>query len=97
MRDKTREEILREVGEQIKAMVKEFLERLMQKERALYLEKHPIKADGYYTRNVSPWRAPWRTSKSTPYIGEGVFHNKKSSPIDGACPWSLRTPYAARV
>ncbi|MEM3658644.1 MAG: transposase [Candidatus Hadarchaeum sp.] len=51
MRDETREKILREAGEQIKAMVKELLERLMREERALYLAEHPTKANGYYTRN----------------------------------------------
>lgn len=46
MRDKTRKKILGKVGEQIKAMVKELLERLRWEEWALYLAEHPTKANG---------------------------------------------------
>ncbi|MEM2045709.1 MAG: hypothetical protein QXO76_11485 [Thermoproteota archaeon] len=48
MRNKTREKILREVGEQIEAMVKQLLERLMGEERALYLAEHPTQANGVH-------------------------------------------------
>ncbi|MEM1684418.1 MAG: transposase, partial [Nanopusillaceae archaeon] len=71
--DKTRKEILREVGEQIKAMVKELLERLMREERALYLAEHPTKANGYYTRNLLTLTGPLEDLK-VPCVREGEFH-----------------------
>jgi len=52
MRQKTCEEILKEMEERIKTMVKELLEALMKEEREIYLENHPTKANGYYTRNL---------------------------------------------
>ena len=52
MREKTCEEILKEMEEQIKTMVKELLEALMKEEREISLENHPTKANGYYTRNL---------------------------------------------
>jgi len=52
MRKKTCEEILKEMEEQIKTMVKELLEALMKEEREISLENHPTKANGYYTRNL---------------------------------------------
>jgi len=33
-------------------MVKEPLEALMKEEREIYLENHPTKANGYYTRDL---------------------------------------------
>jgi len=47
MRNKTREEVLKEVEERIETMVKELLEALMREEREIYLENHPTKANGY--------------------------------------------------
>jgi len=47
MRHKNYEEILKEVEERIKTMVKELLEALMEEEREIYLEHHPTKANGY--------------------------------------------------
>ena len=47
--NKTREEIVKEVEERIKTMVKELLEALMREERDIYLKDHPAKANGYYT------------------------------------------------
>jgi len=52
MRKKTCEEILKEMEEQIKTMVKELLEALMKEEREISLENHPTKANGYYTRDL---------------------------------------------
>ncbi|MEM4531394.1 MAG: transposase [Thermofilaceae archaeon] len=73
MRDKTRKEILKELGEQIK--VKELLERLMQEERALYLVEHPTKANGYYTRDLLTLAGPLEDLK-VPRVREGEFHPK---------------------
>jgi hypothetical protein len=47
MRHKNCEEILKEVEERIKTMVKELLEALMREEREISLENHPTKANGY--------------------------------------------------
>jgi hypothetical protein len=47
-------EILKEVEERIKTMVKEMLEALMREEREIYLAQHPTKANGYYTRDLLP-------------------------------------------
>ncbi len=52
MRKKTREEILKEVEERIKVMVKDPLESSVREERAMDLEKHPTKANGYSTRDL---------------------------------------------
>ena len=52
MRKKTCDEILKEMEERIKTMVKELLEALMKEEREISLENHPTKANGYYTRNL---------------------------------------------
>ena len=41
--------------ERIKTMVKELLEALMKEEREIYLESHPTKANGYYTRDLLIW------------------------------------------
>jgi len=47
--DKTREEILKEVEERIRTMVKVPLEVLIKEERDICLENHPTKANVYYT------------------------------------------------
>ena len=46
-RNKNREEVLKEVEERIKTMVKELLEALMKEEREISLGHHPTKANGY--------------------------------------------------
>jgi len=56
--DEAREQILKELEERIKSMVKELLEDLMQEERKIYLEKHPTKANGYYTRDLLTLAGP---------------------------------------
>lgn len=55
MRDKTREELLKEVEERIKILVKDPPEALMHEERAMYLNAHPTKANRYSTRASSLW------------------------------------------
>ncbi len=45
--DKSCEEILKEVEEQLKAMVKGLLESILREEQAMYLEGRPTKANGY--------------------------------------------------
>lgn len=73
MRDETCEEILREVGEQLKAVVKELLERLMREERALSLAEHPTKANGYYPRDLLTLAGPLEDLK-VPRVRDGEFH-----------------------
>jgi len=73
MRDKTRKEILKEVEEQIKTMVKELLEVLMKEERDIYLENHSTKANGYYTRDLLTLVGPLEDLK-VPRVREGDFH-----------------------
>ncbi|KUK27328.1 MAG: Transposase mutator type, partial [Acetothermia bacterium 64_32] len=75
MRDKTREEILKELEERIKAMVKGLLERLMVEERAMYLEKNPTKANGYYTGDLLTLVGPVKDLR-VPRVREGDFHPK---------------------
>jgi len=73
MRNKTREEILKEVEERIKTMVKELLEALMREERGLYLENHPTQANGYYTRDLLTLVGPVEDLQ-VPRVREGDFH-----------------------
>jgi len=73
MWNKTREEMLKEVEERIKTMVKELLEILMKEEREIYLENHPTKANGYYTRDLLTLVGPLEDLK-VPRVREGDFH-----------------------
>ena len=73
MRHENREEILKEVEERIKTMVKELLEALMKEEREIYLESHPTKANGYYTRDLLTLVGPVEDLK-VPRVREGDFH-----------------------
>jgi len=73
MRHENREEILKEVEERIKTMVKELLEALMREEREIYLENHPTKANGYYTRDLLTLVGPVEDLK-VPRVREGDFH-----------------------
>lgn len=73
MRDKTRKEIIREVEERIKTMVKDVLESLMREEREIYLEEHPTKANGYYTRSLLTLAGPVEELR-VPRVREGDFH-----------------------
>lgn len=69
MRDKTCEEILEEAGERIKTMAKELLEALMKEEGEIYLESHPTKANGYYTRDLLTLVGPVGDLKVPPRAG----------------------------
>lgn len=73
MRDKTHREILKEVEEQIKTVVKGLLEVLMKEERDIYLENHSTKANGYYTRDLLTLVGPLEDLK-VPRVREGDFH-----------------------
>jgi putative transposase len=73
MRDKIREQILKEVEERIKTMVQEMLEALMREEREIYLEQHPTKANGYYTRDLLTLVGPVEDLR-VPRVREGDFH-----------------------
>jgi len=53
-------------------MVKELLEALMREEREIYLESHPIKANGYYTRGLLTLVGPVEDLK-VPHVWEGDF------------------------
>ncbi|MEN3010689.1 MAG: transposase [Candidatus Bipolaricaulaceae bacterium] len=73
MQDKSREKILREAEEQVKEMVKGLLERIMREERELYLEQHPTKANGYYTRALLTLVGPVEDLR-VPRVREGHFN-----------------------
>ena len=73
--DKTREEIVKEVEERVKTMIKSLLETLMKEERELYLEEHPTKANGYYTRDLLTLAGPVEDLR-VPRVREGDFHPK---------------------
>jgi len=73
MREGIREEILKAFGEGLKDLVRELLENLMQKEREIYLEEHPTKANGYYTRDLLTLAGPLEKLK-VPRVREGDFH-----------------------
>ena len=88
MREKTREEILKEVEERIKTMVKELLEALMKEEREIYLESHPTKANGYYTRDLLTLVGPVEDLK-VPRVREGDFPIPKSSLTGSGPHWNF--------
>ena len=71
LRNKTRDQIL----ERIKDLIKNLLERLMLEERKLYLEEHPTKGNGYYTRDLLTLFGPLEDLK-VPWVREGDFHPK---------------------
>ena len=66
-------EILKEVKLQIKDMVKKLLETLMKEERQIYLQNHPTKANGYYTRNLLTLVGPLEDLK-VPRVRDDDFH-----------------------
>ncbi len=70
MRDKTRDQILERFTEQIKDLIKNLLEKLMLEERELYLEQHPTKGNGYYTRDLLTLFGPLEDLK-VPRVREG--------------------------
>ena len=75
MRDKTRDQILERFTEQIKDLIKNLLEKLMLEERELYLEEHPTKGNGYYTRDLLTLVGPLEDLR-VPRVREGDFHPK---------------------
>jgi len=70
MREGIREEILKAFGEGLKGLVRELLENLMQKEREIYLEEHPTKANGLHPRSPHP-RWPAGKAQGAPGAGRG--------------------------
>jgi len=90
MRNKTREEILKEVEERIKTMVKELLEVLMKEEREIYLENHSTKTNGYYTRDLLTLVGPLEDLK-VPAYGMAISI-PRSSPIENGPPWNFPRP-----
>ncbi|MDR5695266.1 MAG: IS256 family transposase [Armatimonadota bacterium] len=73
MPNQTRQELLKQVEERIKAMVKDLLEAIMREERAMYLEEHPTKANGYYTRDLLTLVGPVEDLR-VPRVREGDFY-----------------------
>jgi len=71
MRDKTHDQILEGFFTKLKDLIKALLERLMLEERELYLEEHPTKGNGYYTRDLLTTFGPL-----VPRVREGDFHPK---------------------
>ena len=74
--------------DQLKGLVKGLLEKLMLEERELYLEEHPTKGNGYYTRDLLTLFGPLEDLK-VPRVREGEFH-PRSSPTAGGPPSSSR-------
>ena len=72
MQERNYKEIVEKVGEEIKAMVKGLLEGLMVEERRMYLENHPTKANGYYTRDLLTLHGPLEGLR-VPRVREGEF------------------------
>ena len=56
-------------------MVKDLLETVMCEERTTYLEEHPTKANGYYTRDLLTLVGPLEDLR-VPRVQEGDFHPK---------------------
>ncbi|MBC7109323.1 MAG: transposase [Methanomassiliicoccales archaeon] len=54
-------------------MIRNLLENLMREERELYLEQHPTKANGYYTRDLLTLTGPLENLR-VPRVREGDFH-----------------------
>jgi putative transposase len=75
MREKTRDLILEKFLDQLKGLIKGLLERLMLEERELYLQEHPTKGNGYYTRDLLTLFGSLEDLK-VPRVREGGFHPK---------------------
>lgn len=71
-KERRREEILGRIMEEIVGMVKGLLERLMLEERRMYLDSHPTKGNGYYTRDLLTLYGPVRDLR-VPRVREGDF------------------------
>jgi len=73
MQEKIRREMLKAFEAELKELVRNLLESLMQEERAMYLETHPTKANGYYTRDLLTLAGPLENLK-VPRVRQGDFH-----------------------
>ncbi len=73
MQDKVRRQIVETFGEQFKELVKGFMEQVMLEERDLYLEDHPTKGNGYYTRDLLTLFGPLE-ELNVPRVRKGDFH-----------------------
>ena len=70
---KVRGEILKAFEAELKELVRNLLESLMREERELYLEPHPTKANGYYTRDLLTLAGPVEALKHLPSPGVVSF------------------------
>jgi len=75
MRKEVPSEVLRAFEAELKKMGQDLLERLMHEEREIYLENHPPKANGYYTRDPLTPFGPIQELR-VPRGREGNFHPK---------------------
>lgn len=75
MRESTRREIVETLGEKVKELVKDLVEKLMLEERELYLKEHPTKGNSYYTRDLLTLFGPLEDLR-VPRVREGDFHPK---------------------
>jgi len=73
MREKTREQILERFFGELKELIKALMEKLMLEERELYLEEHPTKGNGYYTRDLLTQYGILEDLR-VPRVREGEFH-----------------------
>jgi len=75
MREGSRDRMLEAFFAELKDLIKGLLERLMLEERKLYLQEHPTKGNGYYTRDLLTLFGPIEDLK-VPRVREGDFHPK---------------------
>lgn len=73
MREKAREQILERFFGELKELIKALMEKLMLEERELYLEEHPTKGNGYYTRDLLTQYGILEDLR-VPRVREGEFH-----------------------
>ncbi len=85
MRKKTREQMLEQFFSELKDLVKGLF---MLEERKLYLEEHPTKGNGYYTRDLLTLFGPIEDLK-VPGCGKGTS-TPNSSPTARGPPWISR-------
>ena len=69
---KQSKEIIAQLSEFVKEMVKDALQSLMKEERLIYLEEHPTKANGFYRRSLAT-RFGTIEDLSVPRVREGNF------------------------
>jgi len=73
MQKKARDEMVKAFEAELKELVRGLLEAVMQEERAMYLETHPISANSYHTRDLLTLVGPVDNLK-VPRVREGDFH-----------------------